>query len=225
MAKIMQQFLKDDDLCPSIRGIFAKKLVPCTVRHLKKGEILWREKELHQYCYLIENGMIKLHIITKDGKEKVLFYYTNGSLLGFQNLSKEKMTITTATAILPTKLYAMEFSLFYNFIQENPQYLCALTGYIFHHMAIEAEEIVNISLYSTAERLAALFVLLADEYPKNEQGEVLIPFKNEELAAMVGACRNSVSNALSVFQKQKLICKQRGNLIVTDLDRLREYAL
>lgn len=225
MAKIMQQFLKDDDLGPSIRGIFAKQLVPCTVRHLRKGEILWREKELHQYCYFIEYGMVELHVITKEGREKVLFYYTNGSLLGFQNLSKEKMTMTTAAAILPTKLYAMEFSLFYNYILGNPQYLSALTSYIFHHMAIEAEEIVNISLYNTVERLAALLVLLADEYPKNKQGEMLIPIKNEELAAMIGVCRNSVCNALSTFQKEKLIRKQRGGLIVTDLDRLREYAL
>ncbi len=224
MAKIMQQFLKDDDLCPSIREIFAKKLVPCTVRHLKKGEILWHDKELHEYCYLIENGMIKLHVITKDGREKALFYYAQGSLFGFQNLSKEKLTMTTATAILPTTLYAVEFSLFFTFITETPQYLCALTTYIFHHMAIEAEEIVNLSLYNTEERLAALLVLLAKEYPKNKQGKILIPFKNEELATMVGASRNSVSNALSLFQKQKLIYKQRGSLVVNDLDRLKEYA-
>jgi CRP-like cAMP-binding protein len=91
-------------------------------------------------------------------------------------------------------------------------------------MAIEAEEIVNLSLYNTEERLAALLVLLAKEYPKNKQGKILIPFKNEELATMVGASRNSVSNALSLFQKQKLIYKQRGSLVVNDLDRLKEYA-
>ncbi|HHY28000.1 MAG TPA: Crp/Fnr family transcriptional regulator [Desulfitobacterium dehalogenans] len=225
MAKIMRQFLKDEDLCPSIRGIFSNKLIPCSVRQLREGEILWHDNEPHPYCYLIERGMIKLHVINRDGKEKVLFYYTNGSLLGFQSLSKEKMTMTTATAILPTRLYVTEFALFYNFILENPEYLSALTSYIFHHMAIEAEEIVNISIYNTAERLAALFVLLAEEYPVNSSGEVVIPFKNEDLAAMIGACRNSVSNALSAFNKDELIVRQRGSVIITDLKRLKEYAL
>ncbi|WP_242833937.1 helix-turn-helix domain-containing protein [Desulfitobacterium hafniense] len=90
-------------------------------------------------------------------------------------------------------------------------------------MAVEAEEIVNISLYNTAERLAALLVLLAEEFPQNEQGYIEIPFNNEELATMVGACRNSVFNALSVFQKQKLIHKGRGRLVIADLPRLKEY--
>lgn len=225
MAKIIHQFLKDEDLCPSLREIFVRKLVPCTVHHLQKGEILWGENEEHQYCYLVEKGMIKLHVINREGKEKTLFYYTNGSILGFQNLSKNKLTITTATAMLPSKLYAIEFSILYDFIQSNPRYMCALTSYIFHHMAVEAEEIVNISMYSTAERLAELFVILAEEYSQKETDEVVIPFNNEELAAMIGACRNSVSNAISLFNKENLIRKQRGSLIVTNLKGLKEYSM
>ncbi|WP_434511402.1 Crp/Fnr family transcriptional regulator [Desulfitobacterium sp. AusDCA] len=223
VAKIMNQFLKGNDLSISIQEIFTKQLVPCTVKHLKKDEILWYEKEPHLYSYLIINGIIKLHVITREGREKALFYYTNGSLLGFQNLAKEKTTITAATAILPTSLYACEFSLLYAFIMDNPEYLSALTSYIFHHMAVEAQEIVNISLYNTAERLAALLVLLAEEFHQKEQCNIVIPFNNEELATMVGACRNSVSNALSVFQKQNLIYKQRGGLIIADLPQLKEY--
>ncbi|BAE85538.1 cyclic nucleotide-binding domain protein [Desulfitobacterium hafniense DP7] len=223
MAKIMKQFLKGNDLSLSIQEIFKNELIPCTVRHLPKGEILWHDKEPHPYSYFIINGIIKLHVVTKEGREKALFYYTNGSLLGFQNLAKEKRTITTATAILPTSLYACEFSLLYTFVMNNPQYFAAFTSYIFHHMAVEAEEIVNISLYNTAERLAALLVLLAEEFPQNERGYIEIPFNNEELATMVGACRNSVFNALSVFQKQKLIHKGRGRLVIADLPRLKEY--
>ncbi|WP_371361981.1 CRP-like cAMP-activated global transcriptional regulator [Sporomusa rhizae] len=221
MAKIMKQYLKECDLSPCLREIFDRKLVPSTLRQLQKGEILWHEKERHSYCYFIKNGIIKLHVIIKDGREKALFFYTNGSLLGFQNLAENKMTVTTATAITPTTLYAVEFSQLYSFITKHHEYLSALTSYLFHHMATEAQEIVNLSLFNTMERLAGLLVLLADEYPKNEQGEVLIPINNQELAAMVGACRNSVYNALSLFQKKNIITKHRGSLIITDLDRLK----
>lgn len=223
MTKIMKQFLNDSDLSSCIQDIFTQQLVPCTMRNLKEGEILWHEKEHHPYCYLIKKGMIKLHVINKDGREKALFYYTKGSCLGFQGLAKKKLTITIATAILPTTIYAVEFPLFHAFITKNPKYLSALTNYIFHHMAVEAQEIVNIALYNTAERLNVLLVNLAEEYQEKKQDNVVIPFNNEELGTMVGASRNSVSNAISILQKQKLIRKQRGRLVITDLEGLKEY--
>lgn len=224
MAKIMNQFLNANDLSPCIKDIFTQRLVPFKIKKLEKGELLWAENEEHLDSYFIQNGIIKLHTSTKDGREKTLFYYRNGSLLGFQNFSPSKATITTATAILSTTLYAVESSLFYTFVTEHPQYLSAFTSYIFHHMAVAAQEIANISLYNTAERLNDLLVLLAEECRGNGYGKIVVPFNNEELATMVGACRNSVSSALSVLQKQKLICKGKGNLTIIDLKRLREYA-
>lgn len=224
MAKIVNQFLGGEDLCSSISGVFTEQLVPYTVRKLKKNEILWHDNERHQYCYFVKNGLLKLYVIDKDGREKALFYYTKGSLLGFQSLSKEKVTMTTAEAILPTTLYAIEFSLLFDLIAVTPECLNGLISYIFHHMAVEAQEIVNISLYNTAERLAALLVILADEYQEKRSSKMLIPFKNEELGAMVGASRNSISNALSVFHSQGMIRKHRGGLLITDLEQLKNYS-
>lgn len=225
MSKIIKQFLNDDNLSPSIRDIFTQKLIPFTVKNMEKGEILWYENENHNYSYYVESGIIKLHATTQEGREKALFFYTTGSLLGFQNFAKDKKTITVATAVLPTKLYAVQFDLFYKFIAENSQYLSALIEYIFHHMNIETQEIVNISFYNTTERLAALLVFLSDDYSKKEGiGKTFIPLNNDELGNMVGACRNSISRALSVFQNQNMIHKKRGGLIITDLNSLKEFA-
>lgn len=225
MSKIIKQFLNDDDLSPSIRDIFTQKLIPFTVKNMEKGEILWHENENHIYSYFIESGIIKLHATTREGREKALFFYTSGSLLGFQNLAKDKKTITVATTIVPTKLYAVRFDLFYQFITENPHYLSAFTEYIVHHMNIETQEIVNISFYNTTERLAALLVLLSDDYSKKEvMDKILIPLNNDELGNMVGACRNSISRTLSVLQNQNMIYKKRGGLVITDLNSLKEFA-
>lgn len=223
MDKTMNQFLDDDDLSPCIQDIFTQQLVPFSVKKLQKGEPLWEENEVHPYSYFIQSGMIKLHSGTKNGREKTLFYYKKGSLLGFQNLAPNKTTITTATAILPSTVYVVEFSPFYTFIIEHPQYLSALTSYIFHHMSVSALEVVNLSLYNTVDRLARLLVLLAEESTPNRNNQLVLSFNNEELATMVGSCYNSVSSALSTLQKQKLINKRRGNLIITDLVGLRNY--
>jgi CRP-like cAMP-binding protein len=205
-----------------LQDIFRNECVPCTSRHLRKGELLWNDKEPHQYCYLVRTGLIKLYVVTADGRENALFFYTNGTLLGFQNLSDVKQTITAAVAMLPTTLYAADFTKFYGFILNDYKYSRALTEYLFYHMAAEAQEIVDISLSGIDERLAALLVTLADEYLECRQGEVRIPLNNDELAGMIGACRNSVYNALSAFQRQKLVRKHRGNVEIVDLDRLRE---
>jgi CRP-like cAMP-binding protein len=204
-----------------LQDIFYKKLVPCTLRHLRKGEFIWRAKEAHRYCYLIGSGLIKLYVVTDDGREKTLFFYTGGAVFGFQNLSNIRMTITNAVAMLPTTLHAADFSNFYELIADSREYSRAMTEYLFYHMTADVQEMVDISLSNADERLAALLVILADEYLKSERGELLIPLNNDELASMVGACRNSVYNVLSSFQKQNLIIKHRSKVEIVDLDRLR----
>ncbi len=223
MPKIMRPFLSDCDSPSCIQDIIIQQLVPSTKCNLTEGEILWHENEYHPYTYFVKKGMVKLHLITREGREKSLFYYTTGAWFGFQGLNEGKMTITTATAILPTTLYKVEFALLYAYIKNHPEYLSALTNYVFHHMVLEAQEIVNISLYNTAERLNVLLVHLAEEYQEEGQNRVLIPLSNEEIGNMVGASRNSVSSAISALREQKLVRKQRGGLIITDLKRLKEY--
>lgn len=212
-----------DESPPCLQDIFHRKLIPCTPRTLRKGESLWRDNEPHPYCYFIRSGLIKLCAVTAAGREMALFFYTRGALFGFQNLSNRRKTITAAVAMLPTTLYAAEFSAVYALISGNPRYQRALTEYLFCHMLAEAREIVDVNSSDTDDRLAALLVLLADEYVAAGQGEAVISLNNDELASLIGACRNSINNAVSALQKRKLIRKHRGQIEIVDLDRLRRF--
>lgn len=220
---IMIQHQKDDPATSLLQDIFEKKLIPCTQRNLQKGEFLWRSGESHQYCYFIRSGMVKLFVYTADGREKDLIFHSNGTFFGFQNLSENKSAIASAVTMLPTTLYGVEFSNFYAFISHNTIYLQALTKYLWHHVAAQTHEIVDISFSNTDERLAALLVTLADSDLRSKQGEVVIPLNNDELAAMVGACRNSICNVLLQFQKKHLIRKSRGKVVIMNLAALREF--
>ena len=208
---------------PCLQDIFHRGLVPCTPRKLQKGEFLWRSDDSHPYCYLIGSGLIKLCVQTADGRERTLLFYTRGAFFGIQYWSGAKKTYTSAIAMLPTSLYAAEPERVSDFILASPQLARALTGYLVHHIYAEAREIVDFSSSNTDEKLAALLVILAEEYLQGRRGEALIPLKNDELANLVGACRNSVYNVLCSFQKRNLVRKQRGHVAIIDVDRLRDF--
>ena len=133
------------------------------------------------------------------------------------------MTHSAASAMLPTTLYAADASKLYDLILRSPQMTRALTDYLVHHIYAVAQEIIDYSSADTDEKLASLLVILADKYIVEEQGKMLVPLKNEELAMIVGACRNSVYNALSIFEQRKLVKKSRGRIEIVDLNRLRSF--
>lgn len=204
-----------------LQEVFLKELVPCSLVKLQKGEFLWHPNEMHARLYLIKSGLMKISVWADDCQERTLLFYTSGSFFGLHNFTESKTTYSAAAAMLPTTLYSADSSRVHELILRTPRMTRALTDYLVHHIYAEAQEIIDFSSANTDEKLASLLVVLADKYMAG--GKMLVPLKNDELAMMVGACRNSVYNALSIFEKRKLVKKSRGRIEIVDLDRLRNF--
>lgn len=224
VEKIINQFISDESLPSDFSDLFDKQLIPYSIKKFEKGEIIFRPDELHKYSYYVKKGIVKINMLNREGKEKVLFFHKTGSIFGFQNIQGDKLTVTTASALIRCELYQFEFDYFYQFVQNNQRYFSVLLRYIFEMMVLQSAEVVNLSYYTTLERLSALLAVLAKEYGGSATADILIPFNNDELSAMIGASRNSVSNAIAILSHKRIISKKRNTVIIHDLRRLEELA-
>jgi len=76
-------------------------------------------------------------------------------------------------------------------------------------------------------RLAARLARLADEHGERmPNGEIRLdaPLTQSDLAAMIGATRQSVNKLLGEFEADGLLRMERDSIVVPDLDRLAGIA-
>lgn len=220
MTKMINQFIASDQLDESFDNLFIYHLLPYYVKKLKKGDVIFEPNSYHKYSYYVKSGLVKICIVSPEGKEKTLFFHEPGSIFGFQNINYHKQTITRASAISDTELYQFDFDIFYEYIKNSPTYFSSFLDYIFQMFILQTEEVVNLSFYTTIERFAALLLVLVDE--QGQQYDGCISFNNEELSAMIGASRNSISSAISILKKFGVIEKRRNGIIIKDFKRLQD---
>ena len=72
--------------------------------------------------------------------------------------------------------------------------------------------------YETTSRLAHLLAEFADEHDDRD-----VPFSQAELAAMIGASRESVARALGRLRTEGLVESRRRGLALLDIDALRDH--
>jgi CRP-like cAMP-binding protein len=224
MKKIINQFISSDEQLDSFSNIFTNSLIPFTKKKIKKDDFIFHPDSPHKYSYYVKTGLIKISAISGEGKEKALFFHEPGSIFGFQNLNHPKLTITQASAVIDSELYQFEYEFFNEFLRNSPDYFSFFLSYIFQMMVLQTQEVINLSLYTTNERLAGLLLILEEENNKDSSINALLPYSNQELASMLGVCRNSISNAIGILHNTQIIEKKRNGVIIKDLNRLKEFA-
>lgn len=224
MSKCINPFISSNEQLKLFTDIFSNHLVPFSKKKVKKDDIIFHPQSSHQYSYYVKSGLIKISAFGYEGKEKVLFFHQSGSLFGFQNINLKKITITKATAVTDSVLYQFEYEFFHEFLRNSPDYFSLFLSYIFNMMVLQAEEAINLSFYPTNERLAGLLIILEEEYNGSARENELLPYNNDDLASMLGVCRNSISHAIGLLQADNILKKKRNGIIIKDLQKLKEYA-
>ena len=198
--------------------LLAQGDLPVERRRYRKGELIFQPEELHPFTYHVADGIVRLYLSSTEGAVKTLFYHASGTQFAFQGFKRDRMTRSTAEAVTDCELFAIDYSDLIAFCDVHTEYYMAYIEYLFAIMSSQTEEIASLSFQTGARRLARLLYALASD------GELTVPYSIDELAEIIGAHRNTVSNALSHLRKVGLVEKGSRPLRVRDVEGLRQFA-
>lgn len=187
-------------------------------RKYEKGEVIFGAQECHPFTYHVASGIVRLYLSSAEGAVKTLFYHAAGTQFGFQGFKRDRMTSSTAEAITDCELFAIDYADLIEFCDEHTEYYMAYIEYLFSIMNSQTGEIASLSFQTGVQRVAHLLCALASD------GEMVVSYPIDELAAIIGTHRNTVSNALSLLRKLGLVEKSPRPLRVRDLAGLRAFA-
>jgi len=187
------------------------------VKTFKRAEIVYTQGDAAKSVLYLQEGGVKLSVVSEVGKEAVVAILGPGDFFGEGCLAGQPIRMGTATAITPTTVMVIEKSEMFKVLHEQHALSDRfITFMLARNIRIE-EDLIDQLFNSSEKRLARTLLLLA-RYGKEDQPHGLVPKVSQEtLAEMVGTTRSRVNFFMNKFRKLGFIKYNGGLQINTSL--------
>jgi CRP-like cAMP-binding protein len=174
------------------------------VRYLKGGQI-FQQGDAADAIYYIQEGQVKLTVVSRQGKEAVIAMLGPEDFFGEGCLAGQSARMSTAAALSKCSLMRVEKAALLRVLRKEPAFSeLFLMHLLSRNIRIEAD-LVDQLFNSSEKRLARVLLLLAN-FGKAEEPETVIPkISQETLAEIIGTTRSRVSFFMNRFRKMGFI--------------------
>lgn len=185
-------------------------------RPYAKDEVIYLKGDPGTAFYVIASGRVKIALTSPDGKELILRRLGPSEFHGELALLDDEPRSADAIATEATVLLVLQRDAFRHFLAEHPGVATKLLGTVSQWLRRNAELIQDATFLDVPARLARILLELASGPGATELPPpgAVIPdrIKQGELAALVGATRESVNKWLGSFEKQGLLSYDKGQI-------------
>ncbi len=213
--------LSQDKLSPEIAARLREALHP---RAFSAGERIFFQGDPATAIYLVVRGQVKISRVTPEGDECILCVRGQGSYFCPVPLLDNGSQLGTAVAMSEGTLLVAEREGFSELCRQSAELLAMVQGDCLGEVRRLLNRLESFAFRSVRERVA---LTLCNESRRCEaaiDGSVELQLTQQDLAALVGSTRESVSRALKVMEHAGLVDLHRGRIRIPDINRLTEIA-
>jgi len=187
-------------------------------RTFARGMILFHKGSPGNSLYLIDQGKIRIFILSEAGQEISLNIHGPGDCFGELALLDGFSRSAGAMAVERTITYTLQRQDFLRHLDESPQMARALLAQVSNHLRNATDYAESLAFLDVYGRVATILLRLGERYGIQEDNGVQIDMRltQAELAGYVAASREMVNRVLRSFRAQGLI--SIGGQCVTILD-------
>jgi CRP/FNR family transcriptional regulator, cyclic AMP receptor protein len=172
-----------------------------TVTTYRSREIIFSQGDASDSVMYIQEGSVKLSVLSRGGKEAVLAMLGPGDFFGEQALAGHPVRLEAATAVTTTRVLVIPKQQMIRLLHDQH----ALSDRFIAHMLarnVRIEEDLIDQLFNSSEKRLARTLLLLARYGKPDQTHRVLPrISQETLAEMVGTTRSRVNFFMNKFRK------------------------
>ena len=194
-------------------------------RHWERGEVIFREGDRGDTCYLLRTGAVVLTREHQDGRMVALAELRAGALFGELAMFRGETRSATAEAIEATTAVALLASDMQRLIRRSPGLALKFLATLAERVSKTNERLLQQSFQTVAGRVAS--ALLAQVVSRQAEGapetDVLVRSTQAEIANLAGTSRESASRFLATLERAEVVTLGRGKVTVHDPGRLRNY--
>lgn len=194
-------------------------------RQFEAGEVVFREGDESDTCYVIRTGHVRAIREHPDGRSITLANFGPGDFFGELAMFDDERRSATIETLERTELVGILGGDMRRLLREHPDISVKLLASLGRRLRQTNERLARQSFQTVQSRVASVLsqmVTAAQDEGASER-DVLITSTQADLAQLAGSSRESASRFLAVLERAGIISQGRGRLVVHDPPALERY--
>jgi CRP-like cAMP-binding protein len=191
-----------------------------TIRPVARNEILFRKDDAATELFGVVSGRIAILTSSPDGRESLVAVLEQGALFGELGLFDDGPRSADARALEESQLLAIPYAAVRAAIDAHPTLLWVIVRLLARRLRSTDESLADAVFLDVPARTAKRLLEIA-----GGEDQFRLPMTQEDLAGLVGASRERVNKALSLFTRLGWIeVEGRNRYRILDRNALNERA-
>jgi len=212
---------------------FLKQLTPETREALdaistkvsfKRRDFIFQANLTNNTVYILLEGRVKLSRLSDQGQENIQWFCFPGEFFGFSEYTYchdsglYAQTLSNATLLLIAK---QDFN---RLVLQTPSLALVIIEQLSSRVRTLGDMLLHVACGSAQGRLVNLLQRLSEIYgnPTSKEVNIAMYLTHQEIADMIGVCRQTVSTLLAGLQKRGMISSNRRGIVIHNLPGLNK---
>ncbi|MGA2815285.1 MAG: Crp/Fnr family transcriptional regulator [Xanthobacteraceae bacterium] len=194
---------------------------------LAADEVLFLSGDPGDGCYRIDDGLLKVAMVSRSGTERILAFLGPGAIVGELSMIDGRTRSASVVAVREAGLSFLSRSAFETFAQKHPEVYKSLVRLLAARLRETDIVVAAGSFLPLKGRVASTLLELAENFGQDVgSGRIVIRQKigQSDIAAMAGIARENVSRILNDWKRRKLVSRLSGYYCLENKAQLEHEA-
>lgn len=203
------------------REISAMHYIPALFRQYGRlrrfcaGQQIFLKDSPARELYFLEQGKVRAYLLYPDGMERTLCFVERGNLVGEEAVGRPAVRIVCADAATDLLMYSMDLDTLLRACAGGTGNWAELLALFMKKIELLSSWIFYAQFIQNSAKLACFL------FSNTESAHTVVRYTQEQIAAVTGMSRVSVSNLIRKFAEDGLVCQGYRSIRVLDRERLR----
>lgn len=196
----------------------------CKLKDYSKGNFLYHAADSIDGIFVVLKGQFISYRLTPEGKPCTVRIFSKGDFIGEEDFLSGSARDAYVESTLDSQCFLIQKKDYENLLITFPQFSRSRLEILCKRLK-ETEKMMQEIAYSTLKKRLLLFLTkIGEEIGDSTSDEIkfILGWSHQELASMIGSTRESVTNTISLLQRDGIL-KFDGKELSIRKNKLYEY--
>lgn len=181
-----------------------------------KKEYIFQASLTHNTIYIVLRGRVKLFRLAASGHECIQWFCFPGEIFGLSENADDDGNGLYAQSLAPTDVYAITKNQFNRLLATSPTLALPVIEQLTQRVRTLGDRLLHIACDDAYARLLNVLQRLGSMYGTRQRSDIVldIPLTHQDIADMIGVCRQTVSTLIARLKRQGIISTEKRMILI-----------
>jgi CRP-like cAMP-binding protein len=186
----------------------------------KIKEFIFREGDIANFLFFVEEGQVKTYKLNADGKELIMETFGSGDFIGYKALLEDRPYSEYASTLEETCVYKIPKADFLQLIFNNRDVSARFLKMVSHNLSEKEEQLIQLAYDSVKKRIAHQIKQLA-----HKSSNYSFEMSRGDLAKIVGTSKETLVRTLTSLKEDGIIDSDGHSIEIKDQKKLDQMLM